>query len=359
MQPHLEPHVNDIIMLTARAMVADSYFATSEWRKPIETGCTPFLIADFDDESEYKALYSTVKSRALAQLHTIARIWPDVALRAASFLTEQAVRAATHFAPGFSYAACRVEFVFVLPLVLRWNGSSQKASVAAAAPGEMLSALSPQICAAAACLTAAGALSKGALSLAAAGSTPRDVKDAIVGQSHALLGQVLGISGQVAVVSHQLDALVHMSVLIPLLPVSGVSSDEQHYLPQLAARTERVYMRRPRILVAVTFHGTMVVVVIGLRRSDDGCGSWCTGVEHPNACRPSEAQRSCCGEVVSILSHSNPCELCVCDAGTFFLPYRWLFLSGRVLNSPRCDSVCLGCFKSGRPSGVAGNAARV
>ena len=79
-------------MLTAQAMVSDSYFATMDSRRPIETQSTPFLISDFDNEAEYKAVFSTNKSRALALLNAVARIWPEVALGSAHFLTEQAVR---------------------------------------------------------------------------------------------------------------------------------------------------------------------------------------------------------------------------------------------------------------------------
>ena len=94
LQRHVEPFLNDIVILTARALVVDSYFATADSRAPVETASTPYLLADFDDEGEYKALYHVVKGRIITTLQAIAKSWPEVALSASSFLVEQAVSSA-------------------------------------------------------------------------------------------------------------------------------------------------------------------------------------------------------------------------------------------------------------------------
>lgn len=78
--------------LVARALVSDSYFATADSAHPIETPTTPFLIADFEDDEEYKALFSNVKSRAMSTLQALARQWPMEALQEARFLVGQMVR---------------------------------------------------------------------------------------------------------------------------------------------------------------------------------------------------------------------------------------------------------------------------
>ena len=90
-QAHLAPYVSDLMKLVARAMVSDSYFATADTPHPIETPTTPFLIADFEDDEEYKALFSNVKSRAMATLQALARQWPVEALQEARFLAGQMV----------------------------------------------------------------------------------------------------------------------------------------------------------------------------------------------------------------------------------------------------------------------------
>ncbi len=90
----MTPFVGDFMRQVAQAMVSDSYFATADTARPFETPSTPFLVADFEDDSEYKALFSNVKSRAMGTLMVMAKQWPMEALREARFLTEQVVRRA-------------------------------------------------------------------------------------------------------------------------------------------------------------------------------------------------------------------------------------------------------------------------
>jgi hypothetical protein len=96
-QPHFNPFIADLIRLLAKAMISDSHFATVDSSTPVESGSTPFHMADFEDDAEYKAVYSNVKSRGLALLTSIAKAWPAEALSEAVYLTSQMVHGSTFF----------------------------------------------------------------------------------------------------------------------------------------------------------------------------------------------------------------------------------------------------------------------